>query len=251
MDTSQKFIDCALQQKYITLKHVQECKEIQQNFPTLTIEQILITHNFLDEAKAKIIHAILKYKNEELDEKLNTTVKRKKDRVVADVLLHEELVTSDEILKLVSLQKRLQKEGMNYSLINVAIAKGFLWPNGEWGNWIELPKNEQHKEILFLIKSDKNAGKSFLINKEELLIKFLAKGDWTIGRFANTNKVVVDDNTVSRVHCKFSIAQEQWTVADMMSSLGIYVNEEKVQKKQLKNNDIIRIAQKQFHVKVR
>ncbi|BBM82323.1 FHA domain-containing protein [Candidatus Uabimicrobium amorphum] len=251
MDINQKFIDCALQQKYITLKHVQECKEIQQNFPTMSIEQILVTHGFLDESKCKIIRAILKYKNEELGEELDTSVKRKRDRDVADALLQSGIVTKDDILKLVALQKQLKKEGMSYPLINVVIAKHVLWENGEWENWFELSKTEMYKEIIFVIATGSHSGKSFYINKEELLLKFLSNGDWTIGRFANTNKIVVEDSTVSRVHAKFAFDGHKCTVADMMSSLGIYVNEEKTKKKQLQNNDILRVGPKQFKIKVR
>lgn len=251
MDTNQKFIDCALQQGYITLKHVKECKEIQQNFPTLTIEQILITHGFLEESKCKIIRAILKYKNEDVGKKLDTGVKRKKDRLVADVLLHSNIATSDDVLKLVSLQKQLKKEGMSYPLLNVVIAKHVLWENGEWENWFELPKNEMHKEIIFVIANGENRGKSFYINKEEISMKFLAQGDWTIGRFPTTNKIVIDDSTVSRVHAKFAFDRTQWTVADMMSSLGVYINDEQIKKKPLHNNDILCIGPKQFQIKVR
>ena len=78
MYNADKFIDCALQQKYITLNDLEECRLIQKRYPTLSTDQILRTHGFIDNAKCSIIEALLKYKDEDGQPRLLTSVKRKK-----------------------------------------------------------------------------------------------------------------------------------------------------------------------------
>ena len=63
----------------------------------------------------------------------------------------------------------------------------------------------------------------------------------TIGS-APGSTVVLSDNGVSRKHAGIRKANGAYEIADLGSSNGIYVNGEKVAKKQLKLGDVIRVG---------
>lgn len=244
-----KFIDCALQQKYISLKNINECKEIQKNFPSLSIEQILKTHGFIDDGKCNAINAILKYKNEEDKPRVVTSVKRKKDKDAANVLLKEGFIDSDKLLKLTDLQKKLENEGQKYPLINIAIAKNILWENGHWDNWYAKDENVNYPNIIYLIAKGVNRGKAYLIDIENFSISLIGEKEWTIGRFPS-NQIIVQESVVSRIHCKLIFEKDHWVIADLMSSSGVFLNKERIVKKILHHEDKIKIGSKLFDIKI-
>lgn len=245
---NQRFIDCALQQKYITLKNLKECRDIQKNLPTLGIDQILQTHGFLDESKCSIVNAILKYKDESLLKKFDTNRMRKKDRIIAGVLVNEKILTVEMIGQIINLQKQLKQSGQKFPLINVIIAKKNLWQDASWENWENLNGNGSN-EIIYFTKVGEE-GKAFLINKENISMKLIGKNEWTIGRFATSNRIVIEETTVSRIHCKLIFKNDQWQITDMMSVSGVYLNGNRILKEIISNNDILRIGSKQFEIKM-
>ena len=64
---------------------------------------------------------------------------------------------------------------------------------------------------------------------------------FTIGRKAG-NDLAVDDPSVSGHHAKIVKIQEVWFLEDLASTNGTFVNEHKIERKQLQDADVIRIG---------
>jgi hypothetical protein len=69
----------------------------------------------------------------------------------------------------------------------------------------------------------------------------LDKDECTIGRTYECD-FVISCKKASRIHCKLSKSNENWTIFDSDSRNGIFVNGERITKKTLCDGDIIRIG---------
>ena len=63
----------------------------------------------------------------------------------------------------------------------------------------------------------------------------------TIGRGPRAD-FVIDENLISRVHCRLSAANAQLVVEDLQSTNGTYVNDERVTCVALKDGDKLRVG---------
>src|ERR1700682_3961360 len=61
---------------------------------------------------------------------------------------------------------------------------------------------------------------------------------FTVGRHAD-NQLVLRDNRASRVHARFTEENGAYFIEDLKSRHGVYVNGERVEKRQLANSDRI------------
>lgn len=64
----------------------------------------------------------------------------------------------------------------------------------------------------------------------------------TLGRSAQQSDVVLDDNRLSRAHCRFEPAEGGWAVRDLDSQNGTFLNGKRVQSAVLKPGDVITIG---------
>ncbi|MFC1502503.1 FHA domain-containing protein, partial [bacterium] len=69
----------------------------------------------------------------------------------------------------------------------------------------------------------------------------LGEGEMVFGR-EDTADVALDDKRASREHCKIFLAENQFTIADLGSSNGTFVNGQKISEKALENGDRIQIG---------
>ena len=83
----------------------------------------------------------------------------------------------------------------------------------------------------FLLQFQGAVIREFPVTKESL----------TVGRKAE-NDIVIDNPAVSGQHCKITLVGDTFFVEDLNSTNGIFLNEKKVMKSGLKNNDIIGIV---------
>jgi adenylate cyclase len=70
----------------------------------------------------------------------------------------------------------------------------------------------------------------------------MTDGETRIGRAITRNNVVLDDGQVSREHAVLKPAGKAYTIVDLNSANGIYINGERVKESVLKNGDIITIS---------
>jgi len=84
----------------------------------------------------------------------------------------------------------------------------------------------------------------------KLLLKFnaavikevsLEKGSVSVGRKPD-NDIVIDNPAISGHHCKVSLEGGTYYVEDLDSTNGTYVNQKRVKKSGLHNNDVVGIA---------
>lgn len=77
----------------------------------------------------------------------------------------------------------------------------------------------------------------------------LTKAEVTLGRHSNSDvRLALPD--VSRRHCRFIFVDANWHVIDLNSLNGTFVNGERVQQVQLKNNDRLRIGGFTFEISI-
>jgi pSer/pThr/pTyr-binding forkhead associated (FHA) protein len=69
----------------------------------------------------------------------------------------------------------------------------------------------------------------------------ITKEEITVGRRPD-NDIVIDNPAVSAHHCKITLSGDSFSVEDLNSSNGVFVNAQKVIKSGLKDNDVIGIA---------
>lgn len=84
---------------------------------------------------------------------------------------------------------------------------------------------------------------AYLVTQEENSKRYpILNTTWRIGR-SRDNELVLDDNSVSRLHAEIHRYNNgNFFLLDMKSLNGIYVNEEQVSKKKLEEGDIIEIG---------
>ncbi len=84
----------------------------------------------------------------------------------------------------------------------------------------------------------------------KLLLKFNAavikeipfdKGSIAVGRKPD-NDVVIDNPAISGHHCRISVQGDTYFVEDLESTNGTYVNEKRIKKAGVHNNDVIGVA---------
>jgi two-component system cell cycle response regulator len=94
-------------------------------------------------------------------------------------------------------------------------------------------KNPVSREQMpaILVISGPNIGRSFSIDKEEFMI----------GRVDNCD-LVVDDDLVSRHHCKFVVTKDGTTIVDLASTNGTLLNGHRVERNILKEGDQIQVG---------
>jgi hypothetical protein len=105
----------------------------------------------------------------------------------------------------------------------------------------EDPERELHAEVgsdtlprgtgLLVVKRGPNAGSRFLLDKDVT----------TAGRHPESD-IFLDDVTVSRRHAEFLRSQESFTVRDVGSLNGTYLNRERIDDAALSNGDEVQIG---------
>ena len=74
----------------------------------------------------------------------------------------------------------------------------------------------------------------------------ITRTNWRIGR-SKDNELAYDDNSISRRHCEIHREQgDVFTLLDLNSLNGVFVNNEKVKIHQLKEGDILEIGDVNF-----
>ena len=86
-------------------------------------------------------------------------------------------------------------------------------------------------QALLLVKRGPNAGSTFLLDQDATTVGRSTEGD-----------VFLDDVTVSRKHAEFTRGPEGFTVRDVGSLNGTYVNRERVEAATLSNGDEVQIG---------
>ncbi|MCA8919926.1 MAG: FHA domain-containing protein, partial [Planctomycetes bacterium] len=64
----------------------------------------------------------------------------------------------------------------------------------------------------------------------------------TLGRSASHSNVVVKDNRLSRAHCRFEPREDGWSVVDLESQNGTFLNGRRVRESLVKPGDVITIG---------
>ena len=64
----------------------------------------------------------------------------------------------------------------------------------------------------------------------------------TLGRSANHANVVVQDNRLSRAHCRFEPREDGWAIVDLESQNGTFLNGRRVRESILKVGDVVTIG---------
>ena len=84
---------------------------------------------------------------------------------------------------------------------------------------------------------------AYLITQDEKAKRYpIIRTTWRIGR-SRDNEMVLEDNSVSRRHAEIQrYSNGKFVLFDLDSSNGVYVNEKKIKKQKLEENDIIEIG---------
>src|SRR5688572_14999685 len=86
--------------------------------------------------------------------------------------------------------------------------------------------------LVVIYSSDsRQFGKRYVLERETL----------TIGR-GQENVIVLDNDSVSRRHCRIEKRNTQWYVVDLESTNGTYVNDDLVKEYQLRRGDQVKIG---------
>lgn len=104
----------------------------------------------------------------------------------------------------------------------------------------EAVKPEYKKQLFLTNVAD---GKKLIINKN----------DFIIGKSANSDGVITGNGAVSRKHCKIIICDDKFSVIDLESSNGTYLNDLKLSPNeayQLHNGDKLRLANSKWTVEL-
>jgi pSer/pThr/pTyr-binding forkhead associated (FHA) protein len=84
----------------------------------------------------------------------------------------------------------------------------------------------------------------FLVHQNGMLVSSFELTDFetNIGRVLSLNNLVLNDTGVSRQHAKVTERDGRYTVIDLNSSNGVYVNDIKLTQALLKEGDTVRIG---------
>lgn len=98
------------------------------------------------------------------------------------------------------------------------------------------------KDILYYIKSENKEKIYFLRYKiEDKVYLTPIKGEISVGR-SKENDIVLQDMSVSKNHFHIKKIGEKYVIIDLKSANGTRVNGENVNKKSLKNHDLIEVG---------
>lgn len=128
----------------------------------------------------------------------------------------------------------------------------FIFPDEDNKN--EEFKTEEVEEKTFidttnneLTNLEKTKTLYIIINNQEYLIK----NNTIVGRENFLKNILQNYKTVSRNHAKFIFDGENWYIQDLDSTNGTYVNNQKINYKELLNDDIIQLSTKfEFKIKI-
>ncbi len=105
-------------------------------------------------------------------------------------------------------------------------------PEDEPSEELEGPESElKLGQALLVVKRGPNAGSKFLIDKDVT----------TVGRYPESD-IFLDDVTVSRRHAEFYRQGERFTVRDVGSLNGTYVNRERIEESVLNAGDEVQVG---------
>jgi pSer/pThr/pTyr-binding forkhead associated (FHA) protein len=93
---------------------------------------------------------------------------------------------------------------------------------------------------MWLLRSDELTG-------GELCFRLPPGATRTVGR-ASPADLIVDAPLVSRLHCRIETGEDRLSVTDLESTNGTYVNGERVQSKELRAGDRLRVGRVDFQV---
>lgn len=71
----------------------------------------------------------------------------------------------------------------------------------------------------------------------------------SIGR-SDESDITVGDKWLSRQHCQIQLNADRFSVRDLQSKHGTYLNDEPVTDAELKNGDDLRIGLTRFHIQI-
>lgn len=71
-----------------------------------------------------------------------------------------------------------------------------------------------------------------------------------IGRHASAD-IRIPDLSVSRYHALLTVANGSWTITDLGSKSGVFVNDKKVKSAKLRENDIIKLGSRRLTLRKR
>ncbi|MGF1467463.1 MAG: diguanylate cyclase [Sandaracinaceae bacterium] len=95
------------------------------------------------------------------------------------------------------------------------------------------PQRTGHDCLVVIYSSDQRQfGKRYVLDSSEPL---------TVGR-GQENSVVLDNDSVSRRHCRIEKRNDQWFVVDLDSTNGTYVNDVQVTEYQMRRGDQVKVG---------
>ena len=97
-----------------------------------------------------------------------------------------------------------------------------------------MPEEQERIEAILRITEGPLAGKSFGIGEDDIV---------TLGRDAEKSYIAIPDKLISRIHCVIRHDGVRFSVMDIGSVNGTYVNGRRVQTHVLKPNDVITLGQ--------
>lgn len=88
---------------------------------------------------------------------------------------------------------------------------------------------------------------AYLVLQDESMRRYpITRTTWRIGR-SRDNELTLDDNSISRRHAEIHRSQgDEFTIIDLDSMNGVFINNEKIKIQQLKEGDIVEIGDVNF-----
>lgn len=99
-------------------------------------------------------------------------------------------------------------------------------------------QNQWNRAARHMVLTDSAKSFVFTLNSQEVLL----------GRHISTDLRFMD-MSVSRYHALLTLDNGIWTLTDLNSKTGTYVNGIKIKEQRLKNNDEITIGKKKFYIR--
>ncbi len=107
------------------------------------------------------------------------------------------------------------------------------------------PKAEEKKEITEAEKTEVIFGKLTIYADDKHIGTYpLTSSGMKIGRDPTRASVVIPESIVSKLHCEIIVENEKILIRDLNSTNGIFINQEKVQEKELHGGETVFIGQK-------
>ena len=190
-------------------------EEFHKNFKS----NIMETTERYTHLKSPFIEELIKNLNGDTLKNINFTVRSKKHNEIAEEVFNENSHEPEK--KKVSLLEKIFNKNK----------KTYLKEEIKEVNNIKLESLDLDRQIIFNIDKD-----SYTIGKHENLVDGL----------------IMDDNTISRLHCRITKEKKQYYITDLGSLNGTYVNNRKINENNIvsiNKGDIIKISRINFIVK--